>query len=58
MKFPQPSIFFWQITAVIFICVTIVQHFTVATLTDRLGLIESTAEFQGGWVYFPGQDKK
>ena len=50
MSVPKLSMFFWQITAVCLLCVAVVQHVAVTTLTERLGEIEEVARMQNGWV--------
>ena len=56
MSRPKLGLFFWQITAVVFLCVTIVQHVTVTTLTERLVEIEELARIQNGWVFIDLKD--
>ena len=57
MSIPKLSMFFWQITAVCLLCVAIVQHTSVTTLTERLGEIEELARMQNGWVFIDLKDE-
>jgi len=57
MSIPKLSLFFWQITAVCLLCVAIVQHTSVTTLTERLGEIEELARMQNGWVFIDLKDE-
>jgi hypothetical protein len=57
MGLPRPSMFVWQITAALLLCVAVVQHLTVTTLTERLTEIEELARIQNGWVFFDIKDE-
>ena len=57
MSIPKLSLFFWQIAAVCLLCVAIVQHTSVTTLTERLGEIEELARMQNGWVFIDLKDE-
>ena len=57
MSIPKLSLFFWQITAVCLLCVAIVQHTSVTTLTERLGEIEELARMQNVWVFIDLKDE-
>ena len=57
MSIPKLSMFFWQITAVCLLCVAIMQHTSVTTLTERLGEIEELARMQNVWVFIDLKDE-